>query len=143
MTMNQQLIDFYLNNGKDHAGRTLKDILAFTDEELEETHDYIQWVFPTKTRSSYNNSAPILDDETITNLKTHNNFNHNLCSSIERMFKFWGITYKNSSQILSFDGVRFWMHKHNHNILRITRFMECARLFGKEDTAQSLFNALL
>ena len=35
---------------KDYKGRSLEQILAWTDADLERTHDYIQVLFPTTER---------------------------------------------------------------------------------------------
>jgi hypothetical protein len=41
------LIDFYRDNGPaGSSGRNLGHILAFSDDQMEEVHDFIQWLFP-------------------------------------------------------------------------------------------------
>jgi hypothetical protein len=41
-----RLLDFYRGVGADTEGRRLEDILAWPDDDLEEVHDFIQWLFP-------------------------------------------------------------------------------------------------
>lgn len=42
----EQITNFLKGTGKDKQGRTLQDIWNFSDEQLESTHNYIQWLFP-------------------------------------------------------------------------------------------------
>ena len=53
-------LDFYRGNGPDSEGRTLAEILAWSDDELEAVHDYIQWLFPLPEPSMFNADAPVL-----------------------------------------------------------------------------------
>jgi hypothetical protein len=45
--------------GMDHRQRTLDQALAWDDEMLESTHDYIQWWFPLAEPSAFNSHAPV------------------------------------------------------------------------------------
>lgn len=55
------VLKFLSNKGKDNRGRTIKEIIYMPAEQWDETHDFIQWIFPTKTRSNFNPDAPIVD----------------------------------------------------------------------------------
>lgn len=55
-------LDFYLGTGTDHRGRTLWQIVQKSDAWIEETHDYIQWLFPLSEPSQFNPHAPILTE---------------------------------------------------------------------------------
>lgn len=107
--MNQKIIDFYLQQGTDHQGRSLNDILAFNDKQLEKTHDYIQWLFPLKEASFFNEHAPILDDETILEFQCNEQLRNNVIIAWVKMMNF----YLNNS----------WISSENHNYLRITRIL--------------------
>jgi hypothetical protein len=65
-----RLLDFFCASGTDHRGRSFDDILSFDDVDLERSHDYIQWLFPTVTASRFNPEAPTLDAEKATRLRT-------------------------------------------------------------------------
>ena len=52
------LIEFYLGQRPDSAGRMIDEILVWDDELLEDTHDYIQWLFPFFEPSPYNPTPP-------------------------------------------------------------------------------------
>src|ERR1019366_1048610 len=41
-----RLVDFCRGLKTDTEGRLLEDILAWPDDDLEEVHDFIQWLFP-------------------------------------------------------------------------------------------------
>ena len=62
------LVRFYLGTEPDSSGRFIGDIRKWNHERLERTHDYIQWLFPTRNRSQFNSSAPTLDEEQILSL---------------------------------------------------------------------------
>ncbi len=52
------VLAFYRGEAADARGRWWRDILAKSDEWLEATHDYIQWLFPLPERSAFNPDAP-------------------------------------------------------------------------------------
>jgi len=150
--MNEALIEFYTDVGTDAEGRTHADILAFDDDTMEGCHDFIQWLFPTATPSAYNPNAPLLDEETIDNLKGDAAFEAKFRSALNRIFKFWeldfGGFYPNNNHAQQFriapiTRKKFWMEYDDHNLLRMTRVMESCALLGFTETAQSLFQALL
>lgn len=149
--MTNQLTEFYLNDGLDNFGRTFIDIINFPDEEISKCHDFIQWIFPTKTSSSYNSSAPILDDESIKIFKDNPTATRvRLYTSLSRYFKFLGIDYYfDADGILIVNTIKldekyeFWKQLNDHNLLRLSRVMECCNLMGYHTTAESLFHILL
>ena len=54
------LIAFYDGTGADGRGRTLEQILNWGAARLEQSHDYIQTLFPLPEASGVNDSAPII-----------------------------------------------------------------------------------
>ena len=58
--MSESLL-FLERQGIDHAGRTLPQIWYFNDLEIENTHDFIQWVFPLSEASGSISAAKPLD----------------------------------------------------------------------------------
>lgn len=78
-----------------------------TNGFLEECHNWIQWVFPTKTVSQYCENAPVLTEEIAKVLKEKHLF------QMEAAFR----------RFLSFLDSRN-MNEFNHNHLRITRVIE-------------------
>jgi hypothetical protein len=125
--MNQQLIDFHLGIKPDDADRYITEIAAFGFEELEFTHDYIQWLFPLPEPSAYAPDVPVLDDETLAEFRK----NEKLTQSIEycamTMMRFY---YVNNH----------WINKDNHNYLRISRIIRCLALIGLEEFAKEFYS---
>jgi hypothetical protein len=149
--MNQNIVDFYTKNGVTNSGRTFDDIMKFDGDQLEKVHDYIQWLFPTKTPSKIHTDSPTLDDETIELLKSNPEFLRRYQQALGKMLRFWGIPYTPSmsndvfiSNIHLHDiAVPVWCFKKDHNQLRIARVLESTRLLGFRGTSSSLFHALL
>lgn len=146
--MNHKLIDFYTGNGTDATGRTFDDIMSFKDDELEETHDYIQWLFPTEQASKAQPNSPLLDRETIAVLKNNLTFLNRYQLALKKIFDFWGLRYSHRpcARDLELNKLTFrreWMEYGEHNQLRIARVLESTRLLGFENTTQSLFLMLL
>jgi hypothetical protein len=148
--MNQQLINFYTSDGVDHAGRTHADIMAFSNEQFESTHDIIQFLYPTYRPSAYNEHAPVLDDETLSSLKGDVFFEVKYLQSLEKFLNSLEIPY----EVKRIKGVRKpiikhiverknWMVFDNHILVRITRVLESSRLLGYCETSKSLFEHLL
>jgi len=47
------LLGFYAGTRPDDRGRFLREIHRWPDYKLEQTHDYIQWLFPLAERSGF------------------------------------------------------------------------------------------
>lgn len=116
---NGESIDFIIN-GK-HTKRTIEDIYNYNEEQLEDDHSFIQWIFPTPRASAYNPNAPILSIEDIKSLRTNENIINILLRFKEKMFSYWGIEPFNNSKISLLN---------SHNGLRLSRAIECLTLFG-------------
>jgi hypothetical protein len=146
--MNQALVNFYCKGGRDAAGRTFNDIMGFSDKQLEEVHDYVQWLFPTVSVSSCNADAPILDEATINYLKKSPQFNLRFHAALQKMFRFWGFVHTTSFGVDGIDihpqtSFQPWMTTGNHNFLRFSRLLESSRLLGWPNTSKSFFESLL
>jgi hypothetical protein len=59
------ITSFLEGTGADHRGRTLAEVIAFEDDELEGIHDYIQWLFPLPEVSAFNPFAPVITSSDI------------------------------------------------------------------------------
>jgi len=57
------LVAFYDGTGTDERGRTLEQILEWRATRLEQSHDYIQTLFPLPEASGVNFSAPLIDKQ--------------------------------------------------------------------------------
>src|SRR5580698_3186044 len=88
--MSNDLIEFYSGAGPDHHGRRISEIWDWPDDELERTHDYIQWLFPLREKSGFNVNAPVLDELTLTEFRKRPELKQNLRQSLQRMLTFYG-----------------------------------------------------
>lgn len=148
--MGNRIVDFYLGKVPDNRGRYLDTILNYSDLQLEEIHDFIQWLFPIETRSPVNPVAPIVDHKTLLEFLKNETLKANLCRSCNRMLHFYGFSCRvseapNSSISLGKDfgeKAKSWLRPNNHNHLRLTRILKSLRLLGLESCSVHLFNFL-
>ncbi|HEY2378264.1 MAG TPA: opioid growth factor receptor-related protein [Gemmatimonadaceae bacterium] len=143
--MNEAVIAFYSGTGQDATGRRLTDVWQFPHEELEDNHDYIQWLFPLTERSAFNPEAPILDDATIARFRSNDTLRRNLERSLEVMLDFYGLEITGDRIIRAprfADRSMNWLTSFNHNFLRLTRILKSLSLLGLEQRAEQLFACL-
>ena len=86
-----RLLRFYAGRLPDDRGRLLREILRWPDDELEHSHDYIQWLFPLAERSGFNVDAPILDAKPISEFRSRPELRRNVQASFRRMALFYGL----------------------------------------------------
>lgn len=114
----------------DDRGRMIMDIWNYSNEDLENTHDYIQWLFPLFERSAYSPNAPILTiksaEQIIADKICKNSLNHSLFAM--RSF------YEENSH---------WVESNNHNLLRITRVLKSSALLLGKVTSIEFYNFIM
>jgi opioid growth factor receptor-like protein len=126
-------VSFYRGEEFDAAGRRIDDIWAWDDVDWEAVHDFIQWLFPTVTRSAFNQLAPKIDAADIAAFRTDVDLRRRVRQSFERFLRFAGLEYREDGQIVERKNFKeraeeMWTYA-NHNWLRISRILECLRLF--------------
>jgi hypothetical protein len=126
MSPNARLIGFFGGDAPDGEGRLLSDILGWPDHRLEQVHDFIQWLFPLTEPSPVNPEAPVLDAETIAEIRAQPRLQESVRRSYQRMRRFY-------------ERGRGWVTAGNHNHLRITRILKCLRLLGLDPEAKDFF----
>lgn len=138
----------FFSGGRDVEGRTLDAILAWSDDQLESVHDYIQWVFPTRQPSAVNPLAPTVTSETVQAFDREAVLRDRLQRALERMLAFYGLRHT-ATRAIEIDAARFparaneWLHSGNHNHLRLTRIMDSLATLGLGDQALALQRCLL
>ena len=144
--MRSTAIAFLSGVGKDHAKRTVDQIAGWTHGELEGTHDYIQWVFPTMARGQFNPHAPELTEADIVEGAGDDRVVRNLRRMAVVMAKFYGLERTCFADGPQYDLIEnrhpWWMRAGNHNFLRITRILSSLRLFGLTEEAEALLGVL-
>ena len=147
--MANPLIAFYLGEDTDSEGRWLRDLRAWDHARLENVHDYIQWLFPTRQRSQFNPHAPMLDDAAVRAFRADARLRAALLDSFRQMLAFYGFCLgEEHGQPLVETAAdwetrrRQWFHASDHNLLRITRILDCLTTLGLEDHARAFLRAL-
>ena len=118
------IVGFLEGKTPDHRGRMLSMLWNQTDDDAENTHDYIQWMFPLDEPSQAVNGTPVLSDYDIDEIKENQLAIENLEKS-ERWFL--GFLERNDHWIVNYD--------HNH--LRITRAIKSLRLLTSDQAADA------
>jgi hypothetical protein len=130
----------------DHQRRTLDQALAWDDETLENTHDFIQWWFPLTEPSAFNSHAPVASRVEFEELGSNERVRAGVERAMHRMLSFYGLRQEASGEIKKSDGwdqrCRNWAFKQSHNDLRITRILKSLCLLGHRAHAEALFVAL-
>jgi opioid growth factor receptor-like protein len=145
-----RVVAFY-SGDLDDSGRTLDEILSWSDEELELVHDYIQWVFPTTQLSAVNPSAPLVTEDTIRMFGRSDALRGRLLRALDRMLAFYGLRRRVSDGDvhIEIDADRFaersrmWLRRGDHNHLRLTRIMQSLSALGLTAEAAALQRCLL
>ena len=115
MTNNVSIVDFLEGVEPNINQLYIQDIWDLSDEEIESTHDFIQWLFPTDKPSRYNLAAPVLSEQDMLNIQNSDKAKKNLKYSAN-----WFLNF--------LDRHSYWIHKDDHNQLRIKRIKKCLRL---------------
>jgi hypothetical protein len=118
--------------------------------QLERTHDYIQWLFPTVTASQFNLEAPSLDAATAAQLRADPVAQARLREALLRMLDFYGLELDDSDpsdpEVVPGPGFdarrRTWLTPGNHNYRRLTRMLASLVVLGRCPEAEALFRCL-
>lgn len=119
----EPLLAFYRGQGPDHRGRWLQEIWRATPTWLEQTHDYIPWLFPLPEPSSVTPQAPLLTPHCRQVFATDPSLRQQMQRSLSVMLPFWGVVDLGGEYTLEPHGelTAVWLQRYNHNQLRLTR----------------------
>lgn len=138
-----RLIEFYKGTGTDSEGRTLAMIWAYSHEQWEAIHDFIQWLFPLRLPSQFNPDAPQLTEDDIAEFLRSPTLQTNLRRSFTLFLDFLGLGYEEGRVFPSPDNDRSGVFRYpNHNWLRMTRVLTSTRLLGLEPESRAFFECL-
>ena len=125
------LYKFLKNEESDFLGRFLSDIWNFSDNEIEDTHDFIQLVFPLdKPSQAIYHNIYLKDQNEFIKIKRDQLVRENIIKS-----KDWFIEFLKRNNK--------WKSYSDHNQLRITRVIECLRLLISDEDADSFYSTIL
>jgi len=133
-----QLLSFYYGSHPDHKGRMLAEIVQQDDFWLEQTHDFIQWLFPLSDISRASSHAPIVDSATIKAFHTDELLQKHMRLCLVRMLKFFGLRFNGKTLEKGTSWTERkgdWFTVHSHNSLRITRILKSMSLLGLKQDA--------
>lgn len=120
--MTSRLVAFLEGSGTDSQGRRLSDVWQFDDDEIDHTHDFIQWMFPLRDASGSNLTAPTLLASDIEAIQSSMQCRQNLEKSSAWVIAF----FQRTEEIFQYT---------NHNHLRVTRIIKSLRLLHSDQMA--------
>ena len=124
------LVDFLNGTGPDHRGRYLRDIWDFDDETTEQTHDFIQSMFPLTEKSMSVPGVPTLSEDDVEAIRASEVARSNLEKSAQW---YLGFLQRNDH----------WIKSYDHNHLRITRVIKALNLLLSQRAALTFLKSVL
>ena len=124
------IVGFLEGKTPDHKGRILAMLLQQTDDDAENNHNYIQWLFPLDEPSRSVMGAPVLNELDIEDIRHSELAQQNLVKSASW---FLGFLARNNH----------WITKYDHNHLRITRVIKSLRLLASDENADEFRDKVL
>jgi hypothetical protein len=144
-----RVIAFHSGTGTDDRGRSIHDVHAFSMDELERNHDFIQWLFPLFERSSANPAAPVLDEHSAGVLRRDHAIRRRMRRSVEVMLDFYGFTLETDGERLLVrraatfeERAAVWLTPGNHNFLRLTRILRSLSTLDEAPLARAILQCL-
>ncbi len=143
------LVEFY-RGAPLPSGLCLVDIWDWSLDQLEDAHDYIQWLFPLDTPSSVNPDAPLVTEDAARAFAWDEVLKDRLHKSLAVMLKFYGLErlVLPADQPVVIRAANFqerrgvWIQPRNHNHLRLTRIVRSLALLGLPKDARALARCL-
>ena len=124
------VLGFLNGTAADIHGRTFDDVMAFSDEQIERTHNFVQWLFPLPEPSLSVPGSPCLTDAEITTIKDSGAAIANLNMAAD-----WFLDFLARN--------RHWIKPYDHNHLRITRVIKSLRLISGDEAADQFKTAVI
>ena len=124
------LTGFLDGSTPDSRGRYITEIYSLSDQEIENTHDFIQWVFPLREPSRAVFNAPVLSEHDVRDIRDNEMAQENLSRSSD-----WYLGFLKRN--------KHWVARYDHNHLRITRAIKSIRLLVGDREADGLRNQIL
>jgi len=122
----------------------IDDILKFDENKIENNHNFIQWIFPTKEESNYNPDARQISDRFKDLFLSSETAQENFCKSCKMFLNFIGFDCynKDDNVITNIKSKKKYYDLPTHNLLRITRVLNSLNQIGKESCSKKLFAQL-
>lgn len=138
---------YLLGIGKDHHGRHVQEVLAFDDGAWENTHDFVQWLFPSTQPSQFHDVAPVLTLEQLASLGLDPEVRAVLAKAYARALRGLGLRVGADGQLeeLPVDLPVFrpaWLRRPDHSDFRISRMLHCLAHTGLTQEVEALMDFL-
>lgn len=130
------ILRFYIDGGLDPLDRTHDEMLNYTDERMEECHDYVQWMWPLHEPSMFAQVYPVLDERVVEALAASAVARGRAQRGLARFRSFYGVE---EGDKVDKRKVSNWCHNGDHNLLRITRIIRSLRLFGLDKESEEFW----
>lgn len=117
------ILAFLECRGTDYKLRRIEEVWAFDDWQIENTHDFIQWMFPLPLENTAQLSRPILSPVGAKKIAESSLALDSLTKS-----RSWYLNFLKKSS--------GWLQKYDHNHLRITRMLKSTALINGPAVAQ-------
>ena len=127
------LLEFFRNEKSNVHGVKFFDILNYDDELFEKKHNFIQWLFPTDTKSKWNWHSPILTIADVAELNKDSLALEHIHFGANRFMHFLWYDIVGTNVVKSDkhdERTKTWITKNNHNYKRISRFLRFAKMMG-------------
>ena len=125
------LIRFLEGKQKDFHGRLINDIWNYSDEDIENIHDFIQVLFPLDQQSRNSSNRFFIQDQAIIPvIKKSELAQANFKQSCEWFLGFLGRNPK-------------WQKGYDHNQLRITRIIKSLNLLSSYENALAFYQSMV
>ena len=138
-------MDFYLGKDVHPDGFTIEQVWSWDDKQLEYTHSYIQWLFPSTVPSQAVPGSPVIMGPDIEKFRTDQDLRRRFARSYSLMLTFYGFRIEDGKVVRAGDFAeksQNWLTPSNHNFLRITRMLKAMMMFGFAAGAKPFYNAL-
>lgn len=143
------IVEFYRGEALPN-GLRIVDIWEWSFDQLEDAHDYIQWIFPLDTPSSANPDAPLVADDTARAFEWDDVLRDRVQRSLAVMLRFYGLErlVMPDEKLMMIRAANFqerrgvWLWPNNHNHLRLTRILRSLDLLGFPKDARALLKCL-
>lgn len=121
---------FLEGKAQDGHGRSIFKVLAFTPEEIEETCDFLQWVFPTHVQSPIEPNAWVITAEDIYGIQRSDQARRNHRKAVAMMTLFYATS-------------KAWLTIGDHNHKRITRIIDNISLVHGMEEAREFWKFVM
>lgn len=122
---------FLKNNEPDIYGRYISEIWSFNDEQIETTHNFIQFLFPlTQPSKNSFNKIYINSDDLLHELKSDKKVRESIMYSSNWYFSF-------------LERNQHWQTYFDHNHLRISRVIESLNVIVSNRQANRFYKQVL